>query len=628
MPWANITVRNPFSSIKFQIVFSFLLLILPLFSLAYFIFFSNNLFTQTLEKKIASDQLFALTSSLQRDVVDLQRNALIYKDSASASSVLNVGKLYANLVAVIQELRGIDILAEEIGILDSIERHLVEYKNNFDVVTDYRKQQKSFIDEHISVKVDDFSVLLADLNLSSADRSVIVSYLRSARNSSLAYLADNNYRYVGIFKSSLSQVEDKIRSLQHSPSTSTHDFLEAIKAYERNFLRITTANRSYTYLINVVMAGSAKEVLYSANLLQEMSSASSRQEKQEAERILNKLRQLTVALSFFGIFLAVIAAIYFFKSIMRPIQGITAVFDGLANGRKVLEIPGIDRVDEIGLLANAANVFRQKNEQTVELLEQTKNSMDMQKKLNEDLVSAKTHVEKALSVKTDFLANMSHELRTPLNSIIGFTVRLLKNEAKFDSRELKALQAIHKNGKHLLAMINDILDLSKVEAGELSLSFVECDLGELVEVCMEQLAPVAEEKGLDLSYKGPAEDLIIVSDPLRLNQVLLNLLSNAIKYTPHGWVKVELKLVEDAKQVQIAVSDSGVGIAEENIGKLFNRFQQLDQDTQQKIGQGTGLGLAIVANISRLLGAKVDVDSQLNVGSTFTVTLSLYQAPE
>ena len=616
-------MRNPFSSIKFQIVFSFLLLILPLFSLAYFIFFSNNLFTQTLEKKIASDQLFALTSSLQRDVVDLQRNALIYKDSASASSVLNVDKLYTNLVAIIQELRGIDILADEINILDSIERHLVEYKNNFDVVTDYRKQQKSFIDEHISVKVADFSALLDGIDAPASDKELIVSSLRSARNSSLAYLADNNYRYVSIFKSSISQVEQKIRSVHQSSSSSVDDFVDAIKAYERNFLRITTANRSYTYLINVVMAGSAKEVLYSANVLQEMSSASSREEKREAERILNKLRHLTVALSFFGIFLAVIAAIYFFKSIMRPIQGITAVFDGLAHGRKVLEIPGIDRVDEIGLLANAANVFRQKNEQTLELLEQTKSSMDMQKKLNEDLISAKTHVEKALSVKTDFLANMSHELRTPLNSIIGFTVRLLKNEARFDPRELKALQAIHKNGKHLLAMINDILDLSKVEAGELSLSFIECDLCELVVAGIEQLAPVAEEKGLDLKYTVPAGGLFIVSDPLRLSQVLLNLLSNAIKYTQRGWVKVDVKVCQNDNQVQIAVCDSGVGIAEENIGKLFNRFQQLDQDTQQKIGQGTGLGLAIVANISHLLGARIDVESQLNVGSTFTITLPL-----
>ena len=242
------------------------------------------------------------------------------------------------------------------------------------------------------------------------------------------------------------------------------------------------------------------------------------------------------------------------------------------------------------------------------LFKDTKNKMNLQNKLTK--------------LKSDFLANMSHELRTPLNSVIGYTVRLLKKSENYDARQISSLNAIERNGKHLLAMINDILDLSKIEANKLELRFEKFVLHNLCENVIDQLQTNYLDKNLEFSFDFMlTKNTEITSDPLRLSQVLINLISNSIKYTEQGWVKLSVE--RNGNTVVFIIADSGIGIKDEDMKKLFNRFEQFDSDTRFNIGHGTGLGLAIVDNLTRLLGAQISAKSEYTVGSEFTVVLPI-----
>ncbi len=221
---------------------------------------------------------------------------------------------------------------------------------------------------------------------------------------------------------------------------------------------------------------------------------------------------------------------------------------------------------------------------------------------------------KANKLKDEFLANVSHELRTPLNSIIGFTNIMLKKES--DEKRRKYLEKILKNAQHLLNLINDLLDLSKIEAGRIEVNMRPTNLTKLVEECIESLRPQAESKGLYLRFE-PVGDVLIETDPDRVRQILLNLLGNAIKFTERGGVTVRIETSDDF--VKIHVIDTGVGIPKEDLDKIFDKFVQVGE---KRMG-GTGLGLAISKKLAELLGGKITVRSEVGKGSDFVLWLPL-----
>ncbi len=240
------------------------------------------------------------------------------------------------------------------------------------------------------------------------------------------------------------------------------------------------------------------------------------------------------------------------------------------------------------------------------------------------LESARLEAERASRTKSEFLAAMSHELRTPMNSIMGFTARLLRTLGPtVGERERDALQTVDRNAKHLLGLINDILDLSKIEAGKMDARPEPFDLGALVREAAGQSAALLDGKPVELHLDLPAEPVAIVADPKLVKQVLLNLLSNAVKFTDRGTVTVSAATIHDAAlgdAVRLAVRDTGIGIKMEDRKKLFQRFNQLDASPSRKAG-GTGLGLALAERMIRLQGGRIDVTSEPGVGSEFTVVL-------
>lgn len=228
-------------------------------------------------------------------------------------------------------------------------------------------------------------------------------------------------------------------------------------------------------------------------------------------------------------------------------------------------------------------------------------------------------------VKSMFIASMSHELRTPLNSIIGFSSILLKEmPGPLNFEQKKQLKMVMGSARHLLNLINDILDISKIESGELTIARENISLVEILAQVQESFAPQAEMKGLALSVTVAPEVDCIISDSRRVRQILLNLIGNAVKFTEHGEVQVLCHKL--GEHVEIRVSDSGIGIRKENLPNLFHSFRQLDIGLARKF-EGTGLGLFICKRLVQLLGGQIQVKSQFGEGSTFSFTLPLDKEP-
>lgn len=221
--------------------------------------------------------------------------------------------------------------------------------------------------------------------------------------------------------------------------------------------------------------------------------------------------------------------------------------------------------------------------------------------------------------KSNFLANMSHELKTPLNSIIVISSIMSKNKnQKLDEEQVKNMKIINSCGNDLLVLINDILDISKIEAGEISINLSKINLFELVENLVFEMLPLANEKGLHINFESRFHEIFLLSDSNRIKQIIKNLMSNAIKFTETGVINIILE--DNANDISIKVIDEGIGIAKEKISYIFERFKQADGSTTRKYG-GTGLGLAISKELSILLGGDIKAFSDLGKGSTFELVL-------
>jgi PAS domain S-box-containing protein len=255
----------------------------------------------------------------------------------------------------------------------------------------------------------------------------------------------------------------------------------------------------------------------------------------------------------------------------------------------------------------------------VAAIRDTTERMRFEKQLRETNVQLET----ANQAKDRFLASMSHELRTPLNAVLGFTGTILMGlSGPLTDEQTKQLETVRANGKHLLSIINDLLDLGKIESGKIELNFEQVDCRALVDEVVSGLRPLADEKGIDLQSGLPDHAVVVDTDRRSLSQILINLASNAIKFTDEGSVRVELSSHDNGGPVtRFSVVDTGIGIDAADREKLFAAFQQVASSATRRAREGTGLGLYISQRLAQLIRGEIDVESEEGKGSTFVLDL-------
>ncbi|MFO7863159.1 MAG: response regulator, partial [Salinivirgaceae bacterium] len=268
--------------------------------------------------------------------------------------------------------------------------------------------------------------------------------------------------------------------------------------------------------------------------------------------------------------------------------------------------------DEISVVYNAFN----------NMLEQIEKRDEARDLVEQNLQEAKERAEQADYLKTSFLTNMSHEIRTPMNAILGFTTLLIEEDLPQEQRQ-EYLKVINESGNTLLNLVNDILDISKIEAGQLAISKANCDINEIFNelyISFNEIKAQKKKEHIDITINNPFanRDFIVRTDPFRLRQVFVNLLGNALKFTDKG--TIELGVIPINDMLEFYVKDTGIGINEGHKEEIFHRFRKIDEE-KSRLYRGAGLGLAICKDIVMLLGGDISVESVLGEGSTFRFTI-------
>ncbi len=336
----------------------------------------------------------------------------------------------------------------------------------------------------------------------------------------------------------------------------------------------------------------------------------------EAFAPVSLLRKLSIGIALVSGLLAALAAWLVARSFSRPIEELTAAAHEVAGGN-LHRRAEVRSNNEIGELAGDFNAM------TGQLGEMIATMDEKVRLRTAELAEARDQAEEANRTKSAFLANMSHELRTPMNAIIGYSEMLTEEMQDLGQDEfIPDLKKIHSAGKHLLGLINDVLDLSKIEAGKMTIYCETIDVATMVREVESTVLPLVKKNENHLEVELPADAGTMHSDLTKIRQTLFNLLSNASKFTEKGKLRlVVTRTVENgADWLRFAVSDSGIGMTPEQMGRLFQAFSQADASTTRKFG-GTGLGLAISREFCQLLGGDITVTSVPGEGSTFTVAL-------
>lgn len=319
------------------------------------------------------------------------------------------------------------------------------------------------------------------------------------------------------------------------------------------------------------------------------------------------------------------------KLVRRPVESLAEKAKKFAEGDMSVTVE-VKTEDEIGILGNTFNDM-------VERVSSTSKALEEEVKRKTDLLNERTRLLTLIEVanrelreldklKSTFLANMSHELRTPMNAIMGYTDLLIDQvDGPVNEEQEKSLRKVATNARHLLQLINDVLDISKIESGKMSLSPKEIDFTWLIESIMPTFEPQIKQKKLSLSYDIAAELPLLYADEDKIKQVLINLISNAIKFTHKGGVTVSARISdrgispgEEAIFAEICVEDTGIGIKAEDIGKIFDKFVQVDLTTVRQY-EGTGLGLSIARGLVSLHKGVIWVTSKYSEGSKFCFTI-------
>ena len=536
---------------------------------------------------------------INKDIVEMQRDISVYGASGSAPVFKKIMVNYHSIESRLTEIN-IGKGAESIQIhLDGMTELVSRYGANLKVLTLRFTQRNDLIEKELPQIYLNAVSLLENLKAKATDTNeklCVTEYLNlwhMLHRDANQFLTKKDY-------AKRAEVEKILNSLSKNVADKSKfkNMIDLSNSYRNAFSKSVQANRNYLSLVNVVMAGDAIEFSTLANSLREDSLTQLKQIKRDAQKTVSMTESILNALALMVVIYIVSLSVFFHLQITRAIKRLTHSFTHFLNGDLEAPIYELKRKDEIGILAKAANKFRE---------------------LSKDLSEAKQSAEHTTKVKSEFLANMSHEIRTPMNGILGMARQMARTT--LTPEQSKMLHLIQSSGASLLVIINDILDLSKIEASKIELESEPVDLSYLLEELKHLFQEQADSKNIQLyiSTTPAVEKLAFLADETRLKQVLINLLGNAVKFTERGSVSLTVNIQEiglDEVKLTFNVSDTGIGIASEHLSTLFEAFSQADTSITRRFG-GTGLGLTISNKLLNLMEAPLQVESVLGEGSHF-----------
>ncbi len=623
-----------------SIVLGFFLLLVISFVVSGFHFSGLNQFTyhfSSFQKTSASTNLML---KFDKDVAEFQRQILVFSYSDKITNTAQLILLHQQLIDDINELIAKDVSAQKhkTDLLNQIKSAIEGLSEKIDSLESQRRHRESIINNTLedAFRIIDAGIyeLFIQTEKKRSASSIqqlwdIEHHLDKAKTLSTRYFNKHDFKMKQDVLNSIQQVEKVLNSLsllssEPSFTQKIQSLLQSTAKTKQIFNQAVQADRNYLFLINVVLAGETSELSKLSEALRNIYLDQQQELIANTEQHSRFIKNFSIFSSIAGVFFATLIALFIINRIRVPLISITDTFSRLAQGENLQQIPGTDRVDEIGKLAQAANVFRQTNAHTQTLLVQAEEFTQQLKQREIDLEMAVKKAEAANVSKSQFLANMSHELRTPMNAILGMLLLLHKTE--LSAKQIEYIAKTEGAAKTLLSLLNDILDLSKAEAGKMELDPVAFNLDIFLRDLYVILSTSLGQKPVELRFNvDPNIPRYLLGDSLRLQQILINLGGNAIKFTQKGLVEIVITqnaISSDWVTLTFSVNDSGIGIAPENQQKIFSEFTQAESSTTRRFG-GTGLGLAISQRLLSLMGGKLTLQSAEGVGSQFSFTIQL-----
>lgn len=576
---------------------------------------------------------------IDADIADLQRGILAYSNTENGGDIKLLHALHEKILNQINKLTENQHNTEKSSnLLKKLNDQFINLEDKVNSLQSQREERKEIInvklfkslatiDNHLHELNNAISVL--GNNQAIRDMWLAQHELSQIQISTTKYFSTHEYRDKQAITLAYSNLESTLNGFLQAKhnSTSQHKIPEIqrmIFESRQLFHTAVQADRNYLFLVNIVIAGETAEIANVSDLLKYEFIAFEQGVYKEIQRQSYRNERWAILISCAGAILAISIAFIIGKRLSKPLLTITETFNRLATGEHLSSIPGIQRKDEIGQLAKAANVFRETNLNTQRLLKQSEQFATELKDREQALESAVAKAQEANLAKSQFLANMSHELRTPMNAILGMLSLLQKTP--LTTQQGDYAQKTELAARALLSLLNDILDLSKAEAGKIELDPTPFNLRELLENLRVILSANIGSKPVDFVISlSDGLPNFYEGDTLRLQQVLINLGSNAIKFTDSGKVKLSIAhapIKDGLRRLTFCVSDTGIGIAPENQTKIFSGFTQAEASTTRRFG-GTGLGLAISQHLVELMGGHLSLSSKLGEGSRFFFSLDL-----
>lgn len=545
-----------------------------------------------------------LSTDLERVTANLQRGVQTYIHTGLPGLVESTRDLSSALSAEIESLhervRGPELRTA----LERMLRHLEAYARNFEDAVVERALRNELVHDRMSVLADEATAALAELSLRAGNHA-LVNLLR-ARHSAMSYHDRLDAQLVDEAKRQLATCRAELAKQQGDVPLDAEGVARArvaVDDYETAFLRSVQATRAYLYLVNVVMAGESAEFAHQAAKLRQMALAEQNLLHANAAHEASRLLHLDLGLITLAVLLGMFSSWAIGLTIVRPLRDMTSTFKALASGRADLNIPGLDRRDELGEMASAAEIFRKKNAQTEQLLSQSR-------ELSTELAAKQEQLENSNAELEQVMYTVSHDLKSPLVTSLGLIgmIRDMAARGQMD-KAVSQLDRLERPNRRMSTLISDFLSFSRV--GRVDAEHGDVELGPLVSAVLDELRVVDHMNTLDVEV---AEDLPTVrGNSEALQRVFENLLTNAMKYaSTSDDTRVEIGFEQHDDHALVFVRDHGPGIPLEYHARVFELFQRLETDQE-----GTGVGLAIVDRVMKHHSGDVRIEPTPGGGATF-----------